>query len=363
MRQRIAVGSIGIAAILAFVFLWGATKPTFAIAEMAENIRRAKSFKAFTTFEVLFVRKAEQPDGAAILDSTDYWLAPGATRSEVKGDQNWGRKDELAIQPFGEAGIDIDHKMKTFRRTPARLGYTPPLAKLEELGKYSGQADRQLEDREINGKTTSGFEIDLLKIDPSGGPGRVQVWIDPETKLPALFSMESQVQGQSAKYTMRDFQWNIELDPKLFDPTPPAGYRDATPKPPSLAELVDRVTGGLKIYRELSGGHYPRGNIVYGDVTRDEMFGMIGIQNLSLSEQMKSDKFALVMKAVVGLGTINRILTDNPDAAYHGKTIGPKDAERILLRWKLDDGRYQVIYGDLRGEILSPEQVRALEGK
>jgi hypothetical protein len=51
------------------------------------------------------------------------------------------------------------------------------------------------------------------------------------------------------------------------------------------------------------------------------------------------------------------------DAAYHGKTVGPKDAERVLLRWKLDDGRYQVIYGDLRDEIVPLERVRALEGK
>jgi hypothetical protein len=69
------------------------------------------------------------------------------------------------------------------------------------------------------------------------------------------------------------------------------------------------------------------------------------------------------MQAGLGLGTLNGVLRDNSDAAYHGKTVGPKDDGKILLRWKLDDGRYQAIYGDLRGEILPLEQVRALEGK
>jgi hypothetical protein len=57
------------------------------------------------------------------------------------------------------------------------------------------------------------------------------------------------------------------------------------------------------------------------------------------------------------------ILTKNPDAAYYGKTVGPKDKDKVLMRWKLDDGRYQVIFGDLRAEKATAERLRALEGK
>jgi hypothetical protein len=38
---------------------------------------------------------------------------------------------------------------------------------------------------------------------------------------------------------------------------------------------------------------------------------------------------------------------------------GPSDA----TRWKFDDGRYEVIYGDLRAETVTAEQLRALQGK
>ena len=59
----------------------------------------------------------------------------------------------------------------------------------------------------------------------------------------------------------------------------------------------------------------------------------------------------------------NRILMYNPDAAYHGKTVGPSDKNKVLLRWKLDDGRYEIIFGDLSAETVTADRLRALEGK
>ncbi len=49
--------------------------------------------------------------------------------------------------------------------------------------------------------------------------------------------------------------------------------------------------------------------------------------------------------------------------AYDGETVGPKDSAKILLRWRLEDGRYQVIYGDLRAEAVTAQRLRTLEAK
>ena len=61
-----------------------------------------------------------------------------------------------------------------------------------------------------------------------------------------------------------------------------------------------------------------------------------------------------------GLQEVLSILARNRDAAYYGKTIGPKDKDKVLLRWKLDDGRYEVIFGDLRAETVAAEKLRAV---
>ena len=51
----------------------------------------------------------------------------------------------------------------------------------------------------------------------------------------------------------------------------------------------------------------------------------------------------------------------DPNLAYHGMTVGPGDKEKVLLCWKLNEGRYQVIFGDLRSETVTAERLRALE--
>lgn len=39
------------------------------------------------------------------------------------------------------------------------------------------------------------------------------------------------------------------------------------------------------------------------------------------------------------------------------------DVDKVLLRWKLDDGQYRVIYGDLRIEDVSPQKLAELEAE
>ena len=49
-----------------------------------------------------------------------------------------------------------------------------------------------------------------------------------------------------------------------------------------------------------------------------------------------------------------------PDVVYNGKTVGPCDKDKVLLRWKLDDGRYAVIYGDLHSETVTAQRLATL---
>ena len=42
---------------------------------------------------------------------------------------------------------------------------------------------------------------------------------------------------------------------------------------------------------------------------------------------------------------------------YYGDSIDPKDSNAVLLQWKLDDGRYRVIFADWRTEVVSAEEL------
>jgi hypothetical protein len=150
------------------------------------------------------------------------------------------------------------------------------------------------------------------------------------------------------------------LDPKLFDPTPPKGYTDITPKPPALEDQIRDIIESLKIYAQASGGRYPANSVSYLDTT-DDLCRLLGLRERPGGK--KEGSAGKAAKAMAGFEQIGDIQAYNPDAAYYGKTVGPKDKDKVLLRWKLDDGRYEVIFGDLRSEAVTGERLRALEGK
>jgi hypothetical protein len=55
------------------------------------------------------------------------------------------------------------------------------------------------------------------------------------------------------------------------------------------------------------------------------------------------------------------LVQEKKDPFYCGKTVTPKYADKVLLRWKVSDNEYRVIYGDLHAETVCPEKPAELE--
>ena len=362
MAQRTAIG-VGIAAVVTVALFWMGT-PTpraSAMERLVQNIRQAKSYYVTIDTEMkLPSEPGKTVPGTGTIKR--YWRAPGSIRMEQSGNPADRIPKRTEIFPAGKPGIDIRPAQNVYFRKPARRGHRSPLFLLDQLAGYAGQADRDLGTKKINGKTARGFEIDLKKIDPDTVHVPVEIWVDPEMNLPVQIRMA--VGGPMEQITtMHDFRWNVDLDPKLFDATPPPGYKDATPVPDSLEQQVEYIRQALSIYAELSGGHYPRVRAIYGDVTSYEMLQMIGIEGAPTAEQLRSAEYAKVQKATEGLGRLHGLFRENPDVTYYGQSVGTKDKIKVLLRWRLEDGRYEVIFGDLRAETVTAERLRELEGE
>ena len=367
MRQRIVIGATSLAVVLTLVLFWpdGNAISVSAMEKMAENIRRARSYRLTMTGKVEMTPEPGKPPVKAEMSGTLYWLAPGSYRMDTKSDFLGSGQDSVQIFPQDKPGIDIDHKRKQYRRMPARQGYVSPMMVMEKLSEFSGQADRELGTQVIGSKTARGFEIAAKKIDPDVFPGPVEIWLDAESELPVLlrYEMKSANMPSAMIMEMEQFRWNIDFEPSIFETEPPPGYTDATPRLPTVEEQVNHITEAFKVYAEICGGHYPRVKMVYGDVTRDDMFRQAGIQGRPTLEQLRSENYAKILKATHGFATINRILRDNTAAAYHGQAVGPSDKNKVLLRWRLPEDSYQVIYGDLHTETVSSERLRELEGQ
>ena len=51
------------------------------------------------------------------------------------------------------------------------------------------------------------------------------------------------------------------------------------------------------------------------------------------------------------------------DALYYGDSIDPSDNNAVLIQWKVSDGQYKVVFGDLREETVSAEELIRLQGQ
>jgi len=269
--------------------------------------------------------------------------------------------EQVNIYPYGKPGIHIFHPDKTFSQIPLCQIETLSAGSddIATLGKFSGKADRQLGTKQINGKTASGFVIDNQKVRPKAPPGTMEIWLDTETNLPLFIRSEVELSpGRTTVEEKTDIQWNIDLDPKLFDPTPSPGYTDTTPKPLPLEEQVSLIRDALKTYAEVSGGSYPaKSNAQYAI---DDVSKRLGVTGWGRKDGTVESR-AKVSKVLKGMSQISKINIYKPEFVYNGANVGPKDKDRVLLRWKLDDGRYEVIFGDLRAETVTSKRLAELE--
>ena len=316
-RFQLSAGAIvGVAALLGFLLLWGGptAQPVSAMEQMAESIRNAKSFKALMTTATALAPEPGKPPVIQEATGTLYWLAPGSTRTDLTGTGSLlpqpreGRSAGeqhitiISLAAGKPLAIRIDHKAKTLTKVGTPKGFHGA-EMVEKLGEFFGQADRDLGTKEISGKKARGFEIGMKKLDPPpdspaspSGPayptnrGTAEIWIDSESSLPLLLRFKSFIMKMDRNGTwidfstetsvFHDFQWNIDLDPKLFDATLPTGYTDATPKQPSAEEWIRWITRDLRSYAELTGGRYPGtlNNMLEADTAHRELLKMFGFE-------------------------------------------------------------------------------------
>ncbi|MFA5239843.1 MAG: hypothetical protein WC476_09090 [Phycisphaerae bacterium] len=51
------------------------------------------------------------------------------------------------------------------------------------------------------------------------------------------------------------------------------------------------------------------------------------------------------------------------DVVYYGDKVNPQDSNAVLIQWKLPDGRYKVVFGDLHEETVNAEDLIKLQAR
>lgn len=86
------------------------------------------------------------------------------------------------------------------------------------------------------------------------------------------------------------------------------------------------------------------------------------------SEQMEKrvgqlDETRNKFMPIISTTTFYMLLTgEKKEPAYYGNVVTPQDTDKVLMRWRISDKEYRVVFGDLHAESVSPERLAQLEG-
>ena len=102
-----------------------------------------------------------------------------------------------------------------------------PMGRILFLASLVNQADRILENIEIEGIECFGVEVSAIKYGNNSPNDKHRMWFDMETKLPVRMEFEYwQPDGKSKSVRIRDyFQWDPELDKETFVPIIPEDFK------------------------------------------------------------------------------------------------------------------------------------------
>lgn len=383
--QRLAVSGLGlsaVAAVLLVMFSLGPTEKASAMERMIAKLRELTSCEYSMHTRNTFTREgADEPVNVdyvgtvrfqspqALGEEGPYSHTEEGLIYEFPTDSPPGeRKSRLLSRfevrlPVGQSGILIDHLRECFIWVPefrGEFGESSPVTRLLMVKDREGEMIRELGTKEILGKQAHGFVMRLEGAEKGSGYDALNVWIDPETDLPLEIAYEVKEDWGSKWLRIYDCRWNLELSPHLFEAHAPEGYTDSTP--PKDPAAIDAMIAALRLYSELSGGHYPRVMPFHEDEILQEMLKMAGFTGELQEEWADDEMYQRIQQTKVGFDWLTRVLVSEPHAKYFGESVGPDDTNKALF-WCTNPGEgelYRVIYGNLETEVVEGDWMSRL---
>jgi len=219
---------------------------------------------------------------------------------------------------------------------------------------------KQLGRDNINGIDVEGIECTGPRI--MGGmfeDATARLWVEIGTEFPVRIEIEGIVAGGQMEMSMvmDDFQWNIELDPALFVPDIPSDY---TSQEMNLSEANEGTAiNGLQLFAELTDGRYPS-SLVFMTLMKEISEALVKRYGIEFAE--KQDEYTSALMDTLQAGTFYaQLVGAEKEAVYYGDSVTAEDTESVLLRWKVSEGIYRVVFGDLSAGNFSIEELAELE--
>lgn len=208
----------------------------------------------------------------------------------------------------------------------------------------------------INGVEVEGVEVNDPKVmlESFFESVVVRLWVDVETNLPVRVEMRGTASNGSVKceQVVDVVELNGEVETSMFEPNIPRDYTLFTE-----AEINDKNEGvavqGLRIFAEITDGQYPS-NLAIVTAVNELWKARTGME-LSKEEIEKGITIQSTCSFYAALDQADK------DVAYYGDRVTADDVDKVLMRWKISENEYRVIFGDLTTGNVAAEDMTELE--
>ena len=390
---KLAAAATVVVACVIGLSLWTGTQSGIALADVLARVEQVKTSRC----KMSYTMKRQMAPGRPfryenrwrIVGSREYGSKGNVDEPDPNG--GWIPSMEFYLYPQKKMQIQITHAGKEYVRrelsdaaVQEQQKYSDPGAIIKEImasNKYENLGRSTLDGVDVEGFRTTdpNFHWALNLPVFKNRQVDVNVWVGVKTRLPVRY--ESLTSGlddtgdpMSHRFVVHDFEWDVPVTAADVEPPPvPDGYEVLDNPPTALGDEKPAIQG-LRRCVELFGN--------YLETISDDTGA---IRAIFLAFEKSETPAALRLKEEVeglteaekldrawgwsGGGPIRDLLwfyvvglvQEKKDPAYYGRTVTPKDADKVLLRWKLSDKEYRVVYGDLHAETVSPEKLAELE--
>ncbi len=380
--MKLAAAAVIAVAGIAGIVMWTGTGSGIALANVLAQVQQITAYM----YQMTMTISGQIPTGPAInqnMEATILIAQDRGMKATVDTvDPNGGKlsHQEMYMLPQEKAMIMLMSNEKQYVRVDldetlfekTRQQNNDPSTMLKQIldCKYESLGRSTVDGVEVEGFQTT----DPNYLAGMTGQVDVKIWVDVKTQLPVRSEMDMEVSGMRIHGVVHNFQWDCPATAADFTPVIPPDYKTLPGGPMKMPAMDEGgAIAGLKLYADLTG-RYPEkldlmslmtqfGKLAQGspDPNNPVLKKLFeGDKNLSAQEQAK--KVVDIMMPIQGAGMFYMMLTqEKKDPAYYGSVVTPQDADKVLLRWKVSDKEYRVLFGSLHAETVSADTLAELE--
>jgi len=382
---KLAAAAIIAVAGIAGIVMWTHTGSGIALANVLAQVQQATAYMYQMTMTINGKGPSPTPLNqnmeATILIAQDYGMKATMDTADLSSGKTIHQ--EMYMLPQEQAMVmlipeqkqyvrmelneDLTRKMRQQNYDPGTMLQQILNCKYESLGRST-----------IDGVEVEGFQTtDPNYLAGMMGQVDVKIWVDVKTQFPVRSEMNMQVGEMKMQGVVHNFQWDYPATAAEFTPVIPADYTTPTGGPVKMPAMNEEgAIAGLKLFADLTG-RYPEkldlmtlmtqlGKIADSNSpalnkdnpTLKQLFeGMKGASKEELAKKTMD-----IMMPLQGTGMFYMMLKqEKKDPVYYGNVVTPQDADKVLLRWKLSDTQYRVLFGGLHAETVDAQTLAELE--